>query len=102
MITYVDDQVGKLMTALQETGLADNTVVIFTADHGDMMGERGMWFKFNPYEWSVRVPLFVSSPSGVKNHVEERGVGIRNLGGPGQHLGGDARRRRRDRAALGQ
>ena len=35
-------------------------------------------------------------------HVEEGGVGIRHLGGPGQHLGGDARRRRRDRAALGQ
>ncbi len=79
MISYVDDQVGKLMTALQETGLADNTVVIFTADHGDMMGERGMWFKFNPYEWSVRVPLIVSSPSGVKNHVEERGVSLVDL-----------------------
>jgi len=36
---------------------ADNTVIVFTADHGDMMGERGMWYKFNPFEWSVRVPL---------------------------------------------
>lgn len=79
MISYVDDQVGKLMKALKDTGLAENTVVFFTSDHGDMMGERGMWFKFNPYEWSVRVPLIVSSPGGLKGHVEERGVSLVDL-----------------------
>jgi choline-sulfatase len=79
MISYVDDQVGKLMDALKATGLADNTVVIFTADHGDMMGERGMWYKFNPYEWSVRVPMIVSAPDALKGHVEERGVSLLDL-----------------------
>ena len=79
MISYVDDKVGQLMRALEDTGLAENTVVFFTADHGDMMGERGMWYKFNPYEWSVRVPLIVSSPKGLKSHVEERGVSLLDL-----------------------
>ena len=79
MISYVDDQVGKLIKALEDTGLADNTAVFFTADHGDMMGERGMWYKFNPYEWSVRVPLIVSVPGGKKGHVEKRGVSLVDL-----------------------
>jgi len=79
MISYVDDQVGKLMKALDDTDLADNTVVMFTADHGDMMGERGMWYKFNPYEWSLRVPMIVSAPGGIKGHVEDRGVSLVDL-----------------------
>jgi len=79
MISYVDDQVGKLISALEQTGLADNTVVVFTADHGDMMGERGMWYKFNPFEWSVRVPLIVATPTGKRGHRVERGVSLVDL-----------------------
>ncbi len=79
MISYVDDHVGKLMAALEDTGVADNTVIVFTSDHGDMMGERGMWYKFNPYEWSVRVPMIVSAPGGAKGHREERGVSLLDL-----------------------
>ena len=67
------------MNALRDTGFADNTIVIFTADHGDMMGERGMWYKFNPYEWSVRVPLIISAPQALKGHVEKRGVSLLDL-----------------------
>ena len=62
MISYVDDKVGELLRTLDALGMADNTVVVFTADHGDMMGERGMWYEFNPYEWSARVPLVVRAP----------------------------------------
>jgi choline-sulfatase len=39
-------------------------VIVFTADHGDMLGERGMWYKFNPFQNSIRVPLFISAPGG--------------------------------------
>ncbi len=39
-----------------DSGLIDNTVILFTADHGDMIGERGMWYKFKPYEGSIRGP----------------------------------------------
>ncbi len=79
MISYVDDQVGKLTAALEDTGLADNTIIVFTSDHGDMMGERGMWYKFNPFEWSVRVPLIVTTPGALKGHVEKRGVSLVDL-----------------------
>ncbi|TCK02577.1 choline-sulfatase [Marinobacterium mangrovicola] len=60
--SYVDDQIGKLMKILEQTGLADNTIVVFSGDHGDMLGERGLWYKMSYFEWSARVPMLVWSP----------------------------------------
>jgi len=51
------------LAVLKETQLDNNTVVVFCGDHGEMLGERGMWFKQSFYESSVRVPLMVSMPS---------------------------------------
>ena len=62
MVSYIDHKVGLLLDALEQTGAMDNTVIVFTADHGEMLGERGMWFKFNPYEQSIKVPLIVHAP----------------------------------------
>ncbi|MBU74160.1 MAG: choline-sulfatase [Rhodospirillaceae bacterium] len=76
MVTYMDDMVGRLIKVLNESGLRENTVVIFTADHGDMLGERGMWYKFNPYEWSVRIPLIISAPKGFKGKHEKTLVSL--------------------------
>lgn len=67
-ISYIDHKVGKLVQALKKTGLWDNSIVIFTSDHGDMMGERGMWYKKSFYEWSLRVPLMIRLPSGGTAH----------------------------------
>jgi choline-sulfatase len=61
-ISYVDDKVGELLAALEATGLRDRTVVIFTADHGDMLGERGLWYKMSFFEWAARVPLIIAAP----------------------------------------
>jgi choline-sulfatase len=61
-ISYVDDAVGELIGTLQRFGLADDTLVIFTADHGDMLGERGLWYKMHFFDWAVRVPLVFSAP----------------------------------------
>lgn len=61
-ISYIDDLVGQLLATLSETGLADNTVVVFTTDHGDMMGERGLWYKKSFFEGASRIPLLVSWP----------------------------------------
>lgn len=74
MTSYVDDKVGRILQTLEDTGLADDTVVVFAADHGEMLGERGMWFKQTFYEWSSRVPLIVSharsfAPRRVATHV---------------------------------
>ncbi|MFT5172143.1 MAG: choline-sulfatase [Gammaproteobacteria bacterium] len=62
MCTYIDDKVGQLMAAMRATGLDDNTIVIFISDHGEMLGERGMWYKQSFFEWSTRVPMIVSQP----------------------------------------
>jgi len=62
MISYVDDLFGRLMQALEDSGLAENTVVLFTSDHGDMIGERGMWFKKTLFEPAILVPLIVARP----------------------------------------
>jgi choline-sulfatase len=61
-ISYVDDQVGRLLRALEATGLAENTIVLFTSDHGEMLGERGLWYKMSFLEWSARVPLVFWAP----------------------------------------
>lgn len=65
-VSYFDDQLGKLLTTLEETGRADDTIVIVTSDHGDMLGDRGAWFKMSFHERSARVPLVVAGP-GVTN-----------------------------------
>ncbi len=64
--SYFDHWLGKLLATLEDTGQADNTVVILTADHGDMLGERGQWFKMSMFERSVRVPLIIAGP-GIRS-----------------------------------
>ncbi|HEX2517413.1 MAG TPA: sulfatase-like hydrolase/transferase [Chloroflexota bacterium] len=65
LISYLDDNVGRLLGALEETGQLQNTLVIYTSDHGEMAGEHGMWRKSNFYEHSARVPLILSWPEGL-------------------------------------
>lgn len=60
-VSFLDDRVGRLLEALDATGLRESTVVIFTADHGEMLGERGLWYKMSFFEPSARVPLIVSA-----------------------------------------
>ncbi|KAL4875036.1 alkaline-phosphatase-like protein [Aspergillus karnatakaensis] len=60
--TYVDTNVGKLLKVLDNCGLRDDTIIVFTGDHGDMLGERGLWYKMAWYENSARVPFIVNAP----------------------------------------
>ncbi|SDR53361.1 choline-sulfatase [Rhizobiales bacterium GAS191] len=62
-ISYVDDNIGRLTKALAATSLAENTVVIVTSDHGEMLGERGFWYKMSFFEGASRVPLLVHAPT---------------------------------------
>lgn len=62
MISFIDDQVARLRETLEVCGLSENTVIILTADHGEMMGERGMWYKQHFFEWACRVPFVVHAP----------------------------------------
>jgi len=65
-ITAVDEQVGRLMRALDELGRAQDTIVLFTSDHGDMLGAHGQHLKRKPWEESIRVPGIVRYPAKVK------------------------------------
>lgn len=61
-VTYMDAQVGKVLQTLEEEGLEDNTIVIFTSDHGFLLGEHRFWMKVSLLEESVRVPLIIKIP----------------------------------------
>jgi len=69
--TMVDDYLARIVALLGELKMADNTVVVFTADHGDMLGEHGLWFKNTSYEWSSRVPFIVSGPGIPAQRISE-------------------------------
>jgi choline-sulfatase len=61
-VSYVDEWVGRLLSALGDCGLRENTIIVFLSDHGDMLGERGLWYKMSPFDWSSRIPLIISAP----------------------------------------
>ncbi len=64
-LSYLDEKIGVLLDTLERTRMAEDTIIVFCADHGDMLGERGLWFKMSFYEGSSRVPLIIAGP-GVK------------------------------------
>ena len=67
-ISFLDDQVGQLLRALEETNLKRDTIVVFTSDHGFHLGEHGLWAKTSNFERDARVPLIIADPSKVRSH----------------------------------
>jgi len=61
-ISYLDDKIGELIDTLERTRMLDDTIIVFCSDHGDMLGERGLWFKMSFLEGSSRVPLMIAGP----------------------------------------
>jgi choline-sulfatase len=66
LVSKVDREVGQILEALEQSGQARNTVVIYTSDHGEMAGENGLWWKSNFYEGAVGVPLIITWPGRIK------------------------------------
>ena len=64
-MSYVDEQVGRLVEALREMGELDRTLILFTSDHGEMLGDLDAYQKSLPYDASSKIPLIVHWPEGV-------------------------------------
>ncbi|MGI9445003.1 MAG: sulfatase [Rubripirellula sp.] len=71
-VSFIDQQIGRLMETLEETGLSDNTVIILCGDHGWQLGDHGMWNKHSCFETSMHTPLIVSVP-GEKHASAQNG-----------------------------
>jgi len=79
LITHQDEQVGRVLAALEQTGQADNTIVLYIADHGDLMGDFGVYFKCSFLEGSVRVPIIIKGPSIPAAQRRKQLVGLQDL-----------------------
>ena len=77
--SYIDDNIGKLLKTLEECGLAEDTLIVFSGDHGDMLGERGLWYKMHWFEMSARVPLLVHAPQRFTAHRVSQSVSTLDL-----------------------
>ena len=75
-VKCIDDNVGRLLSALEETGVLDNTIVVFTTDHGDYMGEHGLYGKNMVYQAVYQVPMLIRWPETIKaGTVIDRTIG---------------------------
>lgn len=77
--SYIDDNIGKLLKTLEECGLAEDTLIVFSGDHGDMLGERGLWYKMHWFEMAARVPLLVHAPKRFAAHRVSQSVSTLDL-----------------------
>ena len=69
-ISYIDEKIGDILDVLERGRMADNTAILFVSDHGDMLGERGLWFKMNFFEGSARVPLMIAAPGWAPGRID--------------------------------
>jgi choline-sulfatase len=75
-ISYVDEQLGRVLEALENRGELENTLIIYTADHGDMMGDHHLWRKCRAYEGSARIPMILRWPESM--HLKVRRGQVRD------------------------
>ncbi|MFF2483864.1 arylsulfatase [Paenibacillus sp. NPDC058071] len=67
LITHIDNQIGRLLNALFQFGVSKETIILFTSDHGDLLGDHRLYQKRLPYEGSAKVPLILNDPTGKLN-----------------------------------
>ena len=79
LVSFVDHNVGRLVKALEDSGLAGETRVIYTSDHGDNLGARGLWGKSNMYDDAAAVPMIMAGPGGASGRRLQRAGLARGL-----------------------
>jgi choline-sulfatase len=79
-ISYLDERIGEVLGALRETGLAEHTIVLFCADHGELLGERGLWYKMAFFDPAARVPLLAWAPGRLPAGRVAEPVSLLDLG----------------------
>ncbi|APO73217.1 choline sulfatase [Rhizobium etli 8C-3] len=70
-ISYVDEKIGEILDVLERGRMAENTIILFVSDHGDMLGERGLWFKMCFFDGSARVPLMIAAPGWKAARIDQ-------------------------------
>jgi arylsulfatase len=70
-VTFIDEQIGRILAALKKCGLYDNTLIIFFADHGDMLGDHDLWRKTYAYEGSAHVPMLLRWPKAMGMDIQQ-------------------------------
>ncbi len=78
-ITWLDAMIGRVLNRLEAEGLLDDTLILFTADHGDLMGDFGAWFKSNHMNGSVRVPFIAAGPGVARSAISHALVGLQDI-----------------------
>jgi choline-sulfatase len=78
-LSFVDDQVASVLDTLRDCGLHEDTIVLLLADHGEMLGERGLWYKMSFFEGSCRVPLMVHAPGRFRPRRVAEAVSLADL-----------------------
>ncbi len=73
-VTMIDDQIGRLLQAVEEQGILDDTLIVFTTDHGEFLGNQGLWQKMMPYEEAIRVPLIMRYPPRIRAGLRSQAV----------------------------
>lgn len=71
-VSHLDNQIGRLLVYLRDAGQLDDTLFVFTSDHGDMLGDHNLWRKTYAYEGSARVPMAVKLPRSMREGVQSR------------------------------
>ncbi len=78
-ITFMDAQLGKLLDALDESGLSNNTIIVFWSDHGYNVGQHGQWMKQSLFEHAARTPLIISVPGMAQDKTCKRTVELLDI-----------------------
>ena len=79
VMSWLDERVGRVLDTLEAIGEKERTIIVLSADHGDMLGERGLWFKMCFFEWSARVPLIVHAPGTYRPRRVKDNVSLIDL-----------------------